>query len=186
MKYSAFAIAILCALSELSKAERSYTVKNEGVEHFNGFKETKFHMSEIKLIGRQRLLNGTITFDEDMASDHYKVQVELFSSPQGDDQFKRLPMGVPRTTICEGIKGYYGQVLQPSFIQGKITNFPVVTQAGLCPIPKGEYYIKNLEFDTESWPNQIPRGIIKGVLTIFKDELNVGGGAFYLRVEDRD
>ncbi|XP_004520305.1 uncharacterized protein LOC101462374 [Ceratitis capitata] len=177
---------VACALSGCTKAEQPYTVKNEGFEHFDGMKETAFQLGEMKIIGRQRYINGTVKFVEDMASDHFKFQIELFSSPQGDDQFKRLPMGVPRTTICEGLKDLYTKVLQPSFVEGENTNFPFVPEEGLCPIPKGEYYIKNLEFDTDSWPNQIPRGLLKAQLTFFKDELNVGGGALLMRVEDRE
>ncbi|XP_036333594.1 uncharacterized protein LOC118744577 [Rhagoletis pomonella] len=186
MKYSAYVIVVLCTLSGLLRAEQTYTVKNERFESFNGMKETVFHMSELKLIGRQRLINGTVTFDDDMASDHYKAQIELFSSPQGDDQYKKLPMGVPRTPICEAMKDLYTKILQPSLIEGENTNFPFIPEEGLCPIPKGEYYIKNVELNIDSWPNQAPRGIIKAVLTLFKDEINVGGGTLYIRIEDRE
>ncbi|XP_067626658.1 uncharacterized protein [Eurosta solidaginis] len=167
-------------------AEQPYTVKNEAFEHFDGLKETVFHLGKMKIIGRERLINGTVIFTEPMASDHFKFQIELFSSPQGDDQYKRLPMGVPRTPICEGLKDLYTKVLQPSFVEGENTDFPFVPDEGLCPIPANEYYIKNLLFDTDSWPNQIPRGLLKAQLTFFKDDINVGGGALLFRVEDRE
>lgn len=143
-------------------------------------------MGELKIVGRQRLVNGTVSFTEDMSSDHYKFQVELFSSPQGDDQYKQLPTGVPRTPICEGVKDLYTKVLQPSLVEGENTNFPFVSEEGLCPIPKGEYYVKNLELKTDSWPNQVPRGLLKARLTFFKDEVNVGGSSLIMRIEDRE
>ncbi|CAD7006715.1 unnamed protein product [Ceratitis capitata] len=140
----------------------------------------------MKIIGRQRYINGTIKFTEDMASDHFSFQIELYSCPQGEKNFKLLPMGVPRTPICEGLKELFPKVLQASFIEGENTNFPFVPDEGLCPIPMGEYYIKNLEFDTDSWPNHIIRGLLKAKLTFFKDAINVGGGALIMRVEDRE
>ncbi|XP_036333597.1 uncharacterized protein LOC118744580 [Rhagoletis pomonella] len=185
MQYSAFAIVVLFALSGLSKAEQSYTVKNEAVECFSGDVQTIYHC-ELKLVGRQRLINGTISLNEDMTSQHYTFQVEVFTSPLGDDQFRLLPMGVPRTGVCEGLRDLYTKEVQPSIIQGEHTNFPFVPEEGLCPIPKGEYYIKNLDFDTASLPNQIPRGIIKSVVKFFKDGVNIGGYVIRMLVEDRE
>ncbi|XP_017486206.1 PREDICTED: uncharacterized protein LOC108374722 [Rhagoletis zephyria] len=207
MKYSAFVIVVLCYLSVLSKAEQPYTVKMEDAEYFNGLTETLFNC-EMKLVGRKRLLNGTMTFGEDMASDHFKYQIEIFNAPPGDNQFKRLPLGVPRTAICEGFKAYYGEFLQPSFIQEENTNLPSMPKEGLCPFPKGEYWCKNLLLNTDAWPNQLPRGgeywcknlllstdawpnqlprgLVKAVITFFKDEVDVGGGSITVRVEDRE
>ncbi|XP_053963683.1 uncharacterized protein LOC128866743 [Anastrepha ludens] len=187
MQFCVRAIVIFCTMGSFAKAEQPYTVKNEDFEHFDGMKETIFHLGEMKIIGRQRFMNGTLKFADDMNNEHYKFSIELFSSPQGDDQFKRLPMGVPRTNICDGLKNLYTKMLQPSFVEGENTNFPYVPEdEGLCPVPKGEYYIKELELNTDSWPNQIPRGLLKAVLTFFKDEINVGGGALLLKVEDRE
>ncbi|XP_036333595.1 uncharacterized protein LOC118744578 [Rhagoletis pomonella] len=185
MKYSAFAIVVLCYLSVLTKAEQLYTVKMEDAECFNGFKETIFRC-DLKIVGRKRLLNGTMTFGEDMASDHFKYQIEIFNAPLGVNQFKRLPMGVPRTPICEGFRAYYGDILQPSFIHGENTDLPYMPEEGLCPFPKGEYWLKNLLLNTGAWPNQLPRGLVKAVLTFFKDEVDVGGGSVTVRVEDRE
>ncbi|XP_036334668.1 uncharacterized protein LOC118745249 [Rhagoletis pomonella] len=167
------------------KAKQPYTVKIEDFECFNGLTETLFNC-EVKLVGRQRLLNGTMTFGEDMASDHFKYQIEIFNAPPGDNQFKRLPMGVPRTPICEGFRAYYGEFVQPSFIQEENTNLPFMPKEGLCPFPKGEYWFKDVELNTDLWPNPIPRGIIKAVLTFFKDEVNVGSGEIKMRIEYRE
>ncbi|XP_054740298.1 uncharacterized protein LOC129245889 [Anastrepha obliqua] len=186
MQFCVRAIVIFCTLSIFAKAEQPYTVKNEDFEHFDGMKETISHWGEMKIIGRQRFMNGTLKFAEDMNNEHYKFSVEVFSSPQGDDQFKRLPLGLPPTNICDVLKNLYTKQLQPSLVQGKNTNFPYVPEdEGLCPVPKGEYYVKELELNTDSWPNQIPHGLLKVVFTFFKDEINVGGGVLLLKVEER-
>ncbi|XP_014085771.1 uncharacterized protein [Bactrocera oleae] len=187
MKFCQSAILIIiCVLNGFVKAEQPYTVKNERLEYFKGLKETFVDMSDLKVVGRQRFINGSVTFGEDMFSEHYKFQVEIFSSPQSDGQYKQLPMGVPRTPVCEGIKDLYTKLLQPSLVEGENTNFPFVPEEGLCPLPKGDYYVKNLDMNTDSWPNQIPRGLLKAKLTFFKDEINVGGIFVIIRVEDRE
>ncbi|XP_004520348.1 uncharacterized protein LOC101455210 [Ceratitis capitata] len=180
-------LLIFCMLCSLSETEQStYVVTNERFEHYPGLRETIFSLAEMKVIGRQRYINGTMKIGEDMASDQFKFQIELYSAPNGDDQFKLLPMGIARTAICEGLKTYFAQILQPSLIHGENTNFPYVPEEGLCPIPKGEYFMRNLLFDTSTWPNQIPRGLLKAKMLIFKNELNVGAGALVMRVEDSE
>ncbi|XP_036334669.1 uncharacterized protein LOC118745250 [Rhagoletis pomonella] len=169
----------------MARADQPYTVKNEAAECINGFKET-IYRCEIKLVGRQRLFNGTMTYGEDMASDHFKYQIEIFNAPAGDKQFKRLPLGVPRTAICEGFRAYYGDFLQPSLIHGENTDLPYMPEEGLCPFPKGEYWFKNLPLNTDAWPEQIPRGFVKAVITYFKDGVDVGGLSVTLRIEDRE
>ncbi|XP_050327016.1 uncharacterized protein LOC126757280 [Bactrocera neohumeralis] len=178
-------LIIICVLSGFSKAEQPYTVKNERLEPFKGLKETAFDLSDLKIVGRQRYINGSVTLAEDMSSEHYKFQIEIFSSPQGDGQYKQLPMGVPRTPVCEGVKELYTKLLEPSLVEGKNTDFPHVPEDGLCPLPKGQYFVKDLDMKTDTWPNQIPRGLLKAKLTFFKDEVDVGGSYVIIRVEDR-
>ncbi|XP_054740152.1 uncharacterized protein LOC129245788 [Anastrepha obliqua] len=186
MNFLPVTIVVLNLLNGICLGEQPYTVQNEALEPFNGFKQTKVDMSNLKTVGRQRFVNGTVKILEDMDSDNYKFQVELYSSPQGDGQYKRLPMGVPMTRICEGFKDLYTKIIQPSLIEGENTDFPHVPDEGVCPIPAGEFYIKTLEFNTDTWPNQIPRGILKAVLTYFKGEENVGGAVMKMKIEDRE
>ncbi|XP_011194476.1 uncharacterized protein LOC105219840 [Zeugodacus cucurbitae] len=166
-------------------AEQPYTVQNEALEPFKGLSETCVDMSNLKTVGRQRFVNGSILILQDLDSDNYKFQVELFSSPQGDGQYKRLPMGVPMTRVCDGFKDLYTKIIQPSLKQGENTNFPFIPDEGLCPLPAGEYYIKTVEFDTDTWPNQVPRGVLKAVLTFFKNDVSVGGTVMKMKIEDR-
>ncbi|CAD6998592.1 unnamed protein product [Ceratitis capitata] len=127
-------------LNGVCMGEQPYTVQNEGLEPFKGLQETCVDMSNLKTVGRQRFVNGSVIVLEDMDSDSFKFQVELFSSPQGDGQYKRLPMGVPITRICDGFKDLYTKIIQPSLIHGENTNFPHIPDEGLCPLPAGEYY----------------------------------------------
>ncbi|XP_017476602.1 PREDICTED: uncharacterized protein LOC108366658 [Rhagoletis zephyria] len=181
----ALQIVLVSLINGICLGEQPYTVQNEALEPFKGIQETCVDMSNLKTVGRQRFVNGTVKFLEEMDSESFKFQVELFSSPNSDGQYKRLPMGVPITRICDGFKDLYTKIIQPSLIQGENTDFPHVPDEGLCPLPIGEFYIKTLEFNTDTWPNQIPRGTLKAVLTFFKNEVSVGGTVMKMKIEDR-
>lgn len=158
---------------------------NERFEHYDGLQKTIFYGDNMKVIGRQRSINGTMKFLEDMGNDRFKLQVEIFSAQHGDDHLKLLPMGVPPIAFCEGIKTYFAQMLQPSLVQGENTNFPYIPEEGLCPLPKGEYYFKDLILKTDTWPSQVPRGILKSKMTFYKDGINIGAWSLLMKVEDR-
>ncbi|XP_011213170.2 uncharacterized protein LOC105232956 [Bactrocera dorsalis] len=167
-----------------AEAEQSYTVKNERFEHYDGVPETLFFADNMKVIGRQRTWNGTMKFLVDMDNEHFKISVETFHAQPGDDNFKSLPMGVQHIPLCDGFKTYFAKVAQPSFVHGENTDFPYIPEEGLCPLPKGEYYFKNLTLKTDTWPTQLPKGNIKVKMTFFKDGVNIGAGAVVMKVED--
>ncbi|ALC45008.1 CheA75a [Drosophila busckii] len=181
-----WAVLILCAqLLQYIACEQSYTVQNEKLESFEGDSETLVLFDSLQTIGRERALNGSFSFLGDMDNDDFKVSVELYSSPQGDGDFKRMVFDVPQTSICECFKKFYVQFVQPSVSNGDISNFPMVDE-DTCPIPKGEYYIKTLQFNTQDWPEQVPRGLVKAIITFFTGGKNVGGLIVVVKIEDRN
>ncbi|XP_017134616.1 uncharacterized protein LOC108150820 [Drosophila miranda] len=177
------AVLLLRLLHNIS-CEQSYVVTNEKLEPFEGDSETLVLFDTLKTVGRERALNGSFKFLGEMNNDDFKVSVELYSSPNGDGDFKRMAMDVPQTSICECFKKFYVQFVQPSLTQGETTNFPTVDE-DTCPIPEGEYYIKNVLFNTEDWPQQVPRGILKAIITFFSAGKNVGGLTVIIKIEDR-
>ncbi|XP_050327017.1 uncharacterized protein LOC126757281 [Bactrocera neohumeralis] len=182
--YVGIIITVFFVCKRFAEAEQRYTVKNERFEHYDGVQETLFSADNARVIGRQRTLNGTLKFLEDMDNEHFMISVETFHSQPGDDSYKLLPIGIPRMPLCEGLKNYFAKVAQPSFVHGENTDFPYIPEEGLCPLPKGEYYFKNLTLKTDTWPTQLPRGNIKVKLTIFKDVVDIGAGAVVMKVED--
>ncbi|XP_016990369.1 uncharacterized protein LOC108052492 [Drosophila rhopaloa] len=177
-------IVLLLHLLHKIKCEQSYEVTNEKLEPFEGDSETLVIFDGLKTVGRERALNGTFKFLGDMNNDDFKVSVELYSSPKGDGEFKRMVMDVPQTSICECFKKFYVQFVQPSVKTGETTNFPVVDE-DFCPVPQGDFYLKNIQFNTKDWPSQIPRGSVKAIITFFSDDKNVGGLIVIIKVEDR-
>ncbi|XP_017058903.1 uncharacterized protein LOC108099785 [Drosophila ficusphila] len=177
-------ILLILQLLQNIKCEQSYEVTNEQLDPFEGDSETLVFFDKIKTVGRERALNGSFRFAGEMNNDDFKVSVELYSSPNGDGNFKRMAMDVPQTSICECFKKFYVQFVQPSVKTGETTNFPVVDD-DFCPIPEGEFYLKNILFNTEDWPSQVPRGIVKAIITFFNNDKNVGGLIVVVKIEDR-
>ncbi|XP_037806665.1 uncharacterized protein LOC119600482 isoform X2 [Lucilia sericata] len=140
--------------------------------------------SHLETIGRQHLVNGSLIILDDLDDDNFGFTVEMYTSPNGDGDYKKMAMDVPRTQVCEGFKKFYKEFVQPSFTYGENSNIPYIDDDGLCPIPAGEYYIKEIEFNTDAWPNQMPRGTLKVVVTFFKGDDVVGGLTALLKIED--
>ncbi|XP_018798913.1 PREDICTED: uncharacterized protein LOC108975098 [Bactrocera latifrons] len=183
--YVGILITVSCIWIKLLVAEQTYVVTNELFEHYDGLTKTLFYADNMKIIGRQRNINGTMRFLEDMSDEQFMLSVEMFSAQHGDDRLKPLP-SVPRIRICEGLKTYFRKVVQPSFVHGENTDFPYIPEEGLCPLPKGEYYFKNLILNTDPWPTQVPRGILKTKMTFFKNGVNVGAWSLQMKLEDRE
>ncbi|KAH8240142.1 hypothetical protein KR032_011641, partial [Drosophila birchii] len=177
-------ILLFFSLLFINQCEQSYVVSNEKLEPFEGDSETLVIFNGLKTVGRERALNGSFKFLGEMNNDDFKVSVELYSSPNGDGDFKRMVMDVPQTSICECFKKFYVQFVQPSVKQGETTNFPLVDE-DFCPIPEGDFYIKNIQFNTEDWPQQVPRGIVKAITTFFNEGKNVGGLIVVVKIADR-
>ncbi|XP_011180195.1 uncharacterized protein LOC105210754 [Zeugodacus cucurbitae] len=182
--YLSVLITVFCVCRRFVKAEQTYTVTNERFEHYEGQQNTLFNHN-MKVIGRQRSLNGTMTFLEDFDNNRFMLQVELYSAQNGDDNFKLLPTGLPPNNFCETLKNYFNQMLKPSLVEGENTNFPNIPEEGLCPLPKGEYYFKELILNTDSWPSQIPRGTLKSKMIFYKDGKNIGAWSLQMKIEDR-
>ncbi|KAH8368617.1 hypothetical protein KR084_001670 [Drosophila pseudotakahashii] len=178
-------IILLLHSLQIIKCEQSYEVTNERLEPFEGDSQTLVFFDKLKTVGRERALNGSFKFVGEMNNDDFKVSVELYSSPRGDGEFKRMAMDVPQTSICDCFKKFYVQFVQPSVKTGETTNFPLVDD-DFCPVPEGEFYIKNVLFNTEDWPSQVPRGIVKAIITFFSGGDNVGGLIVEVKIEDRE
>ncbi|XP_039953680.1 uncharacterized protein LOC120770346 [Bactrocera tryoni] len=177
-------ITVSCIWKQFAEAEQTYVVTNELFQHYDGLTKTLFYADNMKIIGRQRSINGTMRFLEDMSDEQFTLSVEMFSAQHGDDRFKPL-VSYPSIHICEGLKDYFRTYVQPSLIYGENTDFPYIPKKGVCPLPKGEYYFKNLILNTNSWPTQVPRGILKTKMTFFKNGIDVGAWSLQMKLEDR-
>ncbi|KAH8402948.1 hypothetical protein KR222_000642, partial [Zaprionus bogoriensis] len=136
--------------------------------------------SNLHLMGRERLINGTVILKEDVGDD-YKVNINFYTDAAGTGDWRILPYSISDASPCEALIEY-GQYTEPSLQQGVNTNAPV--KGDVCPIPKGEYFFRDIAILTDDWPTQMPRGPAKGILTMSKDgELLVEVEA-YVRIEN--
>jgi len=159
-------------------------VSNDALDAFEGESETLVIFDKLRTVGAENAINGSFAFTGDMDNDGWKVSCELYSSPESDGNYKRIVFDVPPTNICDFFKKFYVQFVQGSVQEGDITNFPLVDDNS-CPIPQGEFFIKTLIFNTNDWPDQVPRGLVKAIVTFFKEGTSVGGLIAVVRIEDR-
>ncbi|KAH8233862.1 hypothetical protein KR032_000693, partial [Drosophila birchii] len=136
----------------------------------------------IRLLGREHRANGTITIKEDLDEEHHMVGIETFNDATGSGHFKQTAFNVPMQSICKAIAGFWFY-LKASMAFGEKTDLPFENQP--CPIPKGQYYVKDVTINPERWPTSMPRGYFKYVVTFKKDKEVVSRQEIVIHVVDR-
>lgn len=131
-------------------------------------------------MGRYRVINGTLKLLEDIGDD-FQVNVTFYSDPTGTGDFRVMPVSIADVTLCEALREY-GQYTEPSLKMGVNTNAPF--KGDVCPVPKGEYYFNDIMIQTDDWPTHMPRGPVKGVLTLMKDGQHIGEFEMRLLIEN--
>lgn len=126
--------------------------------------------SNLKIMGRDRVINGTVKILEDIGDD-FQVNLTFYRDAAGTGDWRVMPISISDMTPCEALREY-GQYTEPSLQMGVNTNAPF--KGDVCPVPKGEYYFNDIMIKTDDWPTHMPRGPVKGVLTIMKDGQHMG------------
>lgn len=117
-------------------------------------------------------MNGSVTLLDEMNNDHYTFSAECFHDPNGSGNYKRMPFFITQEPICKMIKGML-EYLEPSVVVGVNTDFPINDIP--CPVPQGQYYVKDIVLNTDNWPGITPRGYFKGIGYIYKNGLYLAG-----------
>ncbi|KAH8402914.1 hypothetical protein KR222_000095, partial [Zaprionus bogoriensis] len=136
--------------------------------------------SNLHLMGRERMINGTIVFKEDI-DDNFRLNISFFTDSTGTGDWHSVPFNIKDQTPCAALQEF-GPYLEPTLIQDVNTNAPI--KGDVCPIPKGAYYFRDILLKTDNWPAQMPRGPGKAILILEKDGLFVGEFEVYVRIED--
>ncbi|XP_017066496.1 uncharacterized protein LOC108104771 [Drosophila eugracilis] len=137
----------------------------ESVSKIYGDNETLMEFN-FRLIGRQRLINGTIIFHVDL-NDDFQVSNEIYTHVDGEWQPSTI--GV-KYKACTYLPLIYDKYFSPSF---KDTNFP--TGKGSCPVKKGEYYMRNAEIIADNWASYARLGLVRTLLLIKRNNVLYGG-----------
>ncbi|XP_017025371.1 uncharacterized protein [Drosophila kikkawai] len=134
-----------------------------------------------RLLGRDHRLNGTLIFKEDMGN-NFVVSVESYNDATGSGNYKQTLYSASKIPFCQFIDTYW-KYFAPSMEFGKNTDVPFINHT--CPIPKGEYYVKDVIIKTDGWPYVMPRGFFKAVCTVQRDDEIVSSTELIVSFTDR-
>ncbi|XP_055919976.1 uncharacterized protein LOC129951705 [Eupeodes corollae] len=169
-----------------SLCTRDYDFEFERIEAIKGEEQTLVDYSAVRLTrpgrGEKYVVNGNMIYPQDLGEDVMHM-VKTTYSPGGTSQFRAHPYTVQQSTICEFFKTFYRKYGQP-WIEGH-TDFPIIPEEGICPLPKGNYYLKDLLLDEDLLPDHAPKGLWKLEQIFQKDGKCVGGLAMFARITNK-
>ncbi|XP_037715934.1 uncharacterized protein LOC119550971 [Drosophila subpulchrella] len=158
-------VLLLLSIVTLGLIRADLDCRMESVEKIVGDEETLVDFN-VRLIGRERLLNGTLNILVDL-DDEVEFAHEIFAHRNGD--WVPSSIGV-RYKTCKYMSLIYDKYFGPFF---KDSDLP--RGKDTCPLKKGNYYFKNIEVTAENWAHYARMGLVKSVLTIRKNNITYGG-----------
>ncbi|XP_055919980.1 uncharacterized protein LOC129951709 [Eupeodes corollae] len=179
-------LILLLGIFGSSLSGSDFNFELERIEAIKGEEETLIDYSGVRLSrpgrGESYVANGFNIISEDLGED-IMHEIKTTYSASGTSQFRVHPYTVQKSTACEFFKTFYREYGQP-WIAGH-TDFPIIPEEGICPIPKGKYYVKDLLFDSDKIPSHAPRGWWKFEQIFERNGKCVGGLAMYGRITDK-
>ncbi|KAH8295011.1 hypothetical protein KR018_005365 [Drosophila ironensis] len=141
------------------------------VDNLDGDEETQF-VSNLKLIGRDRRLNGTVMFlmDFDNSID-IKGDHDVFKNGEWVTSNMKL-----NGHLCDVTNTFIFTFFPNWLAEGYFTDPP-------CPFRKGELLIRELNFGN-ALPRYLPKGLQKFSINHVKDGKSIGGFALTAVLED--
>lgn len=156
-----------------SQATPMYNVEIEKFEHLPGEQETLIDFRDIRIIGRERALNGTMSILENMDDEHFQVSVDFQTDPLNNGYWRNMVFSVPSLPICFAYTTFIAPYAKTTMLQGLNTNMPF--DGKQCPLPKGTYYLNRLLMSTDTWPRIMPHGGLRSTFRYFKNGNLIGG-----------
>uniref|UniRef100_A0A182TRF9 MD-2-related lipid-recognition domain-containing protein n=1 Tax=Anopheles melas TaxID=34690 RepID=A0A182TRF9_9DIPT len=150
-------------------------------EHINGSDIFNVEKLRVRKFNRTlSVLNGTGALLIDL-SDKHEYGVSFARSAQGNSQYDAYPMKLASRPFCDFVKTHYHDY-QHLFLN--FTNLPFVPDSGLCPFPKGEYWVKDAYIDSSVIPIVVPEGFWRATteLRIIETGEIVARGAMYVKI----
>ncbi|EDV58266.2 uncharacterized protein LOC6543371 [Drosophila erecta] len=146
----------------------------ESINGIEGETETLFTCS-LRLIGRDRMLNGSITHKVDM-DDSFEVWMDILQFKNGEWIQGNIKV---RTRPCDWFTNYFGKFFLPMI---KDSNLPPLKD--MCVFPKGEYYVQNIKLEPQSWPTILYRGLNQFNINYVRNGKKAGGIQFVVELEE--
>ncbi|XP_055840053.1 uncharacterized protein LOC129907732 [Episyrphus balteatus] len=160
-----------------------YNIVFERVEGRKGDEETLVeNVLRFTRSGTDYLINGRLTY-HDILGEDVTHEVTTAYSADGSSLFRLHPYTVQKSSLCEFYKTFYREYGQP-WIKDH-TDFPYIPEGGLCPLPKGSWYVKDMKLlNGTKVPLHAPRGLWKVEQKIERKGKVIGGLTIYARVSD--
>ncbi|XP_055617845.1 uncharacterized protein LOC129763100 [Toxorhynchites rutilus septentrionalis] len=132
-----------------------HRVEMQRVEQVNGTDIVDILDLRVKKYNRTvAVIDGNFRVVKDLGNS-YEFRVTVAHSSLGNNQFNEYPMKIPQAKACDVLNGTYREYQQ---YWANDTSLPIVTEAGLCPFPKGDYWIRNWLPSSEWIPSVVPDG----------------------------
>ncbi|XP_055526979.1 uncharacterized protein LOC129719613 [Wyeomyia smithii] len=109
------------------------------------------------------VINGSYDLAYDL-DDNYEIGITCSRSSLGNNQYNAIPMKLSPMPVCNFIKTY---AYDYQYIYLNKSNFPQVPPEGLCPYPKGTYWVKDLALDSSAFPPVLPEGYYRCYLDVY-------------------
>ncbi|KAH8234040.1 hypothetical protein KR032_011393 [Drosophila birchii] len=149
---------------------------------FESFQSTGLIIElRLRLLGRDHRLNGTVIVREDIGNNFY-ISGETYNDATGSGNYKEVPFSSSNIPFCKFLDDY-SKYFAASMVYGKNTDCPYANHT--CPLPKGEYYVKDVILKDYDWPHIMPRGFFKANGKFERDNEVVGTSEVVIRFTDR-
>ncbi|KAH8338525.1 hypothetical protein KR059_008133, partial [Drosophila kikkawai] len=150
-------------------------VRLESIKNIAGEEET-LAVFNLRLVGKERLLNGTLTLLVDL-DENFEGLLNIYSFKNGEwvqSYFKA------RSTPFDFYTNYVMKYFYPPNAD---TNFPY---GGDNCLKKGEYYIKNMPISADKWPMVPFRGLTKIIIYFeYLKGKSIGGYEIVSNIRDK-
>ncbi|KAH8347766.1 hypothetical protein KR084_000942 [Drosophila pseudotakahashii] len=143
--------ALECRLESVS----GIPVEKESVIEFN-----------FRLLGRERLLNGTVTAHVDL-DDEFTIKHYIYCHRNGEWEPSLINV---HYKIC----AYMALIYEKYFVPF-LTDSNLPTGKDACPFKKGEYYLRNIAVTGDNWVHYARMGLVRSVIEVTKNNITYGG-----------
>ncbi|XP_055840051.1 uncharacterized protein LOC129907731 [Episyrphus balteatus] len=173
----------ICTFLWIQVEALDYVIHFDRIENIKGENEDLVNFTDWEIEGRgsNYLVNGNFTFETDM-DDLITHELKFEISPFRNNAF--MVNSIHRNSVCDYYKKNYKEFAE-KIMMGH-TNFPEIPPGGLCPIPKGNYYIKDAVLDEKDLPKILARGLWRINKKFFKGKKCIGGVTIYADVKNKE
>ncbi|XP_062553718.1 uncharacterized protein LOC134218825 [Armigeres subalbatus] len=147
-----FSILIRFTISQVIETATEITLQR--IEQISGFGMLKANLRVTKFNRTCAVLNGTVDIFVDL-DNSYSFQMKAAYSRMGNNQFNEYPMKIAERPMCHYINDTY-RIFQDMLHD--TTNLPLVGPEGLCPMPAGNYWFKQVKNIMNDVPPMVPEG----------------------------